>query len=150
MTATTAYKNAVSAMLIDRWEQTGSKLLSLAQGFPGESYETAPVNSVRTFGGVLRHVAFWNNYLADKLRGLEADDSANELPQAKYGTKQQVLTALAKSTEDAAIALRARADGLDSEAAALVESFIEHICEHYGQLVVYSRWAGIAPPASQS
>ena len=137
-------------MLIERWEQMGAKLLSLAQGFPEESYETAPVSSVRTFGGVLRHVAFWNLYVADKSQGRAADDSTNELPKDKYATKQQVLTALAKSTEDAAAALRTHPDGLDADRAALVESFIEHVCEHYGQLVVYARWAGIVPPASQS
>jgi uncharacterized damage-inducible protein DinB len=31
----------------------------------------------------------------------------------------------------------------------LMISFIEHNCEHYGQLVVYARLQGIVPPASR-
>jgi hypothetical protein len=82
MTAKTTEKQAVSTMLIERWEQIGAKLASLAQEFPEEKYETAPVVGVRTFGDVLRHVAFWNQYLADTGRGNKADDTANELPKA--------------------------------------------------------------------
>jgi uncharacterized damage-inducible protein DinB len=137
-------------MLIGRWEQTGAKLASLAREFPEEKYETAPVADVRTFGDVLRHVAFWNRYVADTARGNKTDDTANELPKAKYATKARVIAALTKSTSDAITALREHQAGLDPEKAALAESFIEHICEHYGQLVVYARWAGVVPPASRT
>ncbi len=134
-------------MLIERWEQIGAKLLALAQAFPEDKYDTAPVSGTRTFAAVLRHVAFWNNYVAEKTNGRETDDSANELCSETYATKEQIVAALRKATDDAAAALRAHSEDLD---AALVESFIEHVCEHYGQLVVYARWAGIVPPASQS
>jgi len=136
-------------MLIERWEQVGAKLAGLAQAFPEEKYETAPVAGIRTFGAVLRHVAFWNLYVAESMRGEKADDSANELPKARYGTKERIAVALADSTRGAAAAMRGHKDGLDPEKAALAEAFIEHICEHYGQLVVYARWAGVVPPASQ-
>jgi uncharacterized damage-inducible protein DinB len=149
MTKQTTEKQAVSTMLIERWEQTGAKLASLAQEYPEEKYENAPVAGVRTFGDVLRHVAFWNQYVADTARGHKADDTANELPKAKYATKARVIAALTKSTGDAAVALREHKDGLEPEKAALAESFIEHVCEHYGQLVVYARWAGVVPPVSR-
>jgi uncharacterized damage-inducible protein DinB len=149
MTAKTTEKQAVSNMLIERWEQTGAKLANLAQEFPEEKYESAPIDGVRTFGDVLRHVAFWNQYVADTARGKKADDAANELPKAEYATKPKVLAAFTKSTEDAAAALREHSAGLDPEKSSLAESFIEHFCEHYGQLVVYSRWAGVVPPASR-
>jgi uncharacterized damage-inducible protein DinB len=100
---------------------------------------------VRTFGDVLRHVAFWNRYVAQVARGAQADDSANELPKAEYATKEEAIAAL---TESAAVALEALRGGMDSEKAALAESFIEHTCEHYGQLVVYARMAGVVPPVS--
>ena len=137
-------------MLIGRWEQTGAKLASLAQEFPEEKYETVPVAGVRTFGDVLRHVAFWNQYVAATARGNKTDDSANELPKSKYATKARVIAALTNSTADASAALRDLAGGLDAEKAAMAESFIEHTCEHYGQLVVYARWAGVVPPASRT
>lgn len=136
-------------MLIERWEQTGAKLANLAREFPAEKYETAPVAGVRTFGDVLRHVAFWNEYAAGSARGGSPDGSANELPKAKYATKARIMEALAKSIAEMAAALREHSGGLDPERAALAESFIEHVCEHYGQLVVYTRWVGVVPPASR-
>lgn len=135
-------------MLLERWEQVGAKVANLAREFPEEKYETAPVPGVRTFGDVLRHVAFWNQYAADTARGRKADDTANELPKESYATNSVILDALIKTTGDAAAALREHQEGLDSEKATLAESFIEHMCEHYGQLVVYARWVGVVPPAS--
>jgi uncharacterized damage-inducible protein DinB len=149
MTAKTTELQAISNMLIDRWEQTGAKLASLAGEFPEERYETAPVAGVRTLGDVLRHVAFWNHYVADMALGRQANSDANELPKQKYATKDQILTALTASTAEAANACRERHGGFDPESAALAENFIEHISEHYGQLVVYARWAGVVPPASR-
>ena len=150
MTAKTTEKQAVSNMLLERWEQAGAKLAALAQEFPEEKYESAPVAGIRTFGDVLRHVAFWNLYVAGTARGDKVDDTANELPKSQYTSKAQVLAALKKSTGDAAAALRAHQSGLGPDKAALAESFIEHVCEHYGQLAVYARWAGVVPPASRT
>jgi uncharacterized damage-inducible protein DinB len=150
MTAKTTERQAVSNLLISRWEQLGAKLEGLAREYPEEKYEKAPVEGVRTFGGVLRHVAFWNQYLADAACGNKTDDAANELPKADYATKEQVVRALTKSTADALAALREHRAGLDPDKAALAETFIEHVCEHYGQLAVYARWAGVVPPASRT
>lgn len=149
MTAKTTEKQAFAAMLIGRWEQVGAKLAALAEEFPEEKYETTFVAGVRTFGDVLRHVAFWNRYVFSVARGDQADDSANELPKEKYTTKAQVIAALTCSASEAAAALRTHQAGLDVEKATLAESFIEHVCEHYGQLVVYARLSGVVPPASR-
>jgi len=149
MTAKTTEKQAISNMLLERWEQTGAKLAALAQEFPEEKYESAPVPGVRTFGDALRHVAFWNQYVAETARGNKADDAANELPKSQYSSKAQILAVLTGSTREAAEALRAHIGGLEPGKAALAESFIEHVCEHYGQLTVYARWAGVVPPASR-
>jgi uncharacterized damage-inducible protein DinB len=137
-------------MLVGRWEQAGAKLAALAREFPEDKYETAPAAGVRTFGGVLRHVAFWNQYAADSARGNQADDTANELPRENYTTKAGIIEALTKSNSNAIEALREHESGLDPDKVALAESFIEHICEHYGQLVMYARWAGVVPPASRT
>jgi uncharacterized damage-inducible protein DinB len=150
--STTAKDNgrqAFSIMLIARWEQAVAKLAGLAQEFPEEKYETSPVVGVRTFGDVLRHVAFWNQYVADTARGSRSEDTANELPRSNYATKARVLAALKSSSDDAISALREHQDGLYTDQVVLAQSFIEHICEHYGQLAVYARWAGIVPPASR-
>jgi hypothetical protein len=149
MTAKTDERQALSTLLISRWELTAAKLADLAREFPEDQYETAPAPGTRTFAEVLRHVAFWNQYVAQSARRQKADDATNELPKAKYGTKAQLIAVLAESAGDALAALREQRGGLNADQMALAESFIEHTCEHYGQLVVYSRRAGVVPPASR-
>lgn len=150
MTRKSAQKDMLSALLTSRWEQTGVKLATLAEAFPAEHYETKPVDSVRTFGDVLRHLAFWNQFVADSAGGRKADDTSNELPAADYATKAKILAVLKKSAAEAAAALEERSAGLPPETVEMVLSFIEHTSEHYGQLVVYARLYGIVPPASRT
>lgn len=146
MTAKTAEKPVTPAVIIERWDQVGRKLVTLAEAFPEDRYEFAPVAGVRTFGDVLRHVAFWNRFVADSVRGKKADDSSNELPKSKYATKAQVVDALKRSAADAAASLR---DHRDQDITEVALTFIEHTSEHYGQLAVYARLNGVVPPASR-
>ena len=140
---------AVSDKLINRWEQVGHKLAALAEAFPENKFDFGPANDVRTIADVLRHVAFWNRYVADSARGRKGDDTTNELPKGKFSTKKQILAELRRSAADASDALHASPSGLSPEMAEMVVTFIEHNCEHYGQLVVYARLNGIVPPASR-
>jgi uncharacterized damage-inducible protein DinB len=87
--------------------------------------------------------------VADRARGKQSDEAANELPKAEFSTKAEVLAALKGSTADAAKALKENSSGLTPEHCEMLVSFIEHNCEHYGQLVVYARLNGIVPPASR-
>ena len=98
---------------------------------------------------MLRHVAFWNQYVADTLRGSKADDAANALLPEGYSTKRLVLEALTKTAKDAGHALQGRQTSQD-KTTELIVTFLEHTSEHYGQLAVYARLFGITPPASRS
>jgi uncharacterized damage-inducible protein DinB len=149
MSTKTAQESTISTKLLSRWEQTGQKLASLAEAIPDASYEFRPAAGLRTVGDVLRHVAFWNQYVAGTLRGGHPDDAANELPKGEYSTKARIVDALRASTADAAAAIADRNSGLDPQSAETVVSFIEHTSEHYGQLVVYARLEGIVPPSSR-
>jgi DinB family protein len=149
VTAKTATQESIGTTLIGRWEQAGAKLAALGEEFPAEAYESALVDGIRTCGDVLRHVAFWNIYVGDTIRGKKADDSGNELPKAEYADKKSVLGALRRSVADSAQALKEFA-AWDAKAIETVLSFLEHTSEHYGQLVVYARMKGIVPPASRS
>lgn len=148
MTAKAAQKETISSVLIGHWEQAGRKLAILAQEFPEDKYESAPTGGIRTFGDVLRHVAFWNQYVTATARGKTADETSNELPKTKYSTKARIVEALERSTAEAAAALKETQ--MEPETAQMVVSFIEHTSEHYGQLVVYARLNGIVPPASRT
>lgn len=123
--------------------------MEMAEAFPADRFETRPAAAVRTFGEVLRHVAFWHQYVADSLRGKQPDGAANELALAACPTKASMLEALRRGSEDVTRALGERQDPADSKTAELLLSFIEHTSEHYGQLVVYGRLQGVVPPASR-
>jgi uncharacterized damage-inducible protein DinB len=138
-----------SNKLIGRWEQVGEKLATLAEEVPESDFDCQPADALRTFADVLRHVAFWNRYVEDRARGRKGDDAGNELPKEEYSSKKQILDALRRSTADATGALKHNKSGLNPELAEMLMTFIEHNCEHYGQLVVYARLNGIVPPASR-
>jgi DinB superfamily len=142
-------ERGISVTLIGRWEQFGQKLTALAEGVPENKFDYRPVDGVRTFADVLRHVAFWNQYVADSALGREGNDAANELPGDEFSTKAQIVQALTRSAADATEALRGHSSGLSPEIAEMLVTFLEHHCEHYGQLVVYARLNGIIPPASR-
>ena len=138
----------LTSLLMTRWEQVSRKVMELAEAFPAKELESRPLAAVRTFGEVLRHIAFWNLYVADSLRGKQANDTSNELSPADFPTKEKILEELKKSSDDVATAVRERPSSRDLNAAELILTFIEHTSEHYGQLAVYARLIGIVPPTS--
>jgi hypothetical protein len=81
----------VSSKLKGRWEQLAQKLATLAEELPENKFDYRPVDGVRTFADVLRHLAFWNRYVADCARGKKGDDTANELPKEEFSTKNRIL-----------------------------------------------------------
>ena len=149
MTPKTKTRETFSTILTGRWEQASNKLAALARELPEAKYEAELVDGARTIGEVLRHVAFWNRYVADIVRGKKPDDSANELPKRDYPSKARIVQALEQSASDTAAAIRERPSELEPKMAETILGFIEHISEHYGQIVVYARLNGVIPPASR-
>ena len=123
-------------------------LLRWRKRFRLTSSNYRPTEGVRTFDEALRHVAFWNDNVADLALG-KKDDTANELPKDRCSTKAQVIDALKTSAARALVALKKNPSGLSLQTAETFVTFIEHNSEHYGQLVVYARLHGIVPPASR-
>jgi uncharacterized damage-inducible protein DinB len=136
--------------LVGTWEQSSRKVAELAAVIPAAEFDSRPLTGIRSVSELLRHVAFWNQYVADTLRGKKADDMGNELPPTAYATKASIIEALSGSSVDVATALREYHPPLDLKATELIMTFVKHTSEHYGQLVVYTRLMGIVPPASQT
>ncbi|HYD53323.1 MAG TPA: DinB family protein [Gemmatimonadaceae bacterium] len=134
--------------LTARWTDIGEKLVALAESFPEERFDFRPTAETRSFAEQLRHVAFWNAYAHDSLRGRPTDGEANELPADRYATKPAIVSALRSSVDDVATTLAAPGRALQDGDHETVVSFIEHNGEHYGQLVMYYRLNGLVPPAS--
>ena len=140
---------AVRDVLLKEWTDISEKVVKLAEEFPEDKYEFRPVQGVRTFADNLRHVAFWNGYVAKTARGEKADTKQNELPKAQYASKAAIVKALKESLADATAQLK---NGPATPTAKLTDlwvAFTEHSGEHYGQMVVYYRLNGIVPPASR-
>ena len=149
MATKTQPESAVATFLAGRWEEGAKKMAALVEALPEDRLEWTAASGARSYGGVLRHVAFWNRYIADSLRGKAADDSSNELPAAEYATKVKVLAAVEETSREVVAALRERPKSADQNTLELAVAFLEHNAEHYGQLAVYARLLGIVPPSSR-
>ena len=136
-------------VLLQHWTDIGEKVVQLAEQFPEDKYEFRPVAGVRTFADQLRHVAFWNTFVAKTARGEKADPKLNELPKAEYATKAAIVNALKSSLAEATGLLKQGPATPSTKLTDLWVSFTEHSGEHYGQMVVYYRLNGIVPPASR-
>lgn len=150
MSTKATQQETVVAKLIVHWNQICEKIAALADEMPDSKFQYRPTESVRTFEEMLRHIAFWNYYVAEWLRGKRPDEAANELPREKYPTKADVIEAVRRSASEATAALQASSAQLTPGIVEMVVMFIEHNSEHYGQLSVYARMNGITPPASRS
>jgi hypothetical protein len=139
----------VRDVLLKQWTDIGEKVVQLAEQFPEDKYEFRPAADVRTFGDQMRHVAFWNGYVAKTGRGEKADGKLNELPKTEYATKAAVVKALKSSLAEATAVLQQGPPTPSPKLTDLWVSFTEHSGEHYGQTVVYYRLNGIVPPASR-
>jgi uncharacterized damage-inducible protein DinB len=143
-------EQSLATLLSVRWEQAPQKIADLEEAIADEDFEKTLVAGLRTCGAVLRHVAFWNHYVAHSLAGRALNDTGNELPVSEYPHKQSILDELTRTSREVASALRNCGSALSRETAELIMTFIEHTSEHYGQLAVYGRLMGIVPPASRT
>ena len=112
----------------------------------------------RTFAEQLLHVAGSNDFFIDVAEGRKPVD--DESPE-HYSNKLALIAYVKKSFADGAAFIQAKGDSGMSEMVAGGESgdrmriedlaygLTEHSGEHYGQLVVYYRLAGLVPPESR-
>jgi uncharacterized damage-inducible protein DinB len=149
-----------SAAVLAQWNDIGRKLIAMAEDFPEDKYEFKPVPEQRTFAAQLLHAAGSMYYFTDVADGKKPrypDDPKRE----ELKTKAQVVAFVKKCVADGAAEIKAKGDQGMSDLVTDPESkqqtpvidlaygLIEHSGEHYGQLVVYYRVAGLVPPESR-
>jgi uncharacterized damage-inducible protein DinB len=149
-----------SQAVLDSWNDIGRKLIAMAEDFPEDKYDFKTTPAQRSFAEQLLHAAGANYFFTNLALGQKPP--AEEDPKRdQYKTKADVVAFVKKSFSDGAAAIKAKGDkGMndlftdpDSNQQVRVSDaaygFIEHSGEHYGQLVVYYRMAGMVPPESR-
>ncbi len=149
-----------SKVLLDSWNDVGRKLIAMAEDFPEDKYDFKPNPAERSFAEQLLHAAVNVNYFVNNLaKGMRPP--TGDVRRADYPTKAAVVEYVKKSFAEGAALIKRKGDRGMSDLCIdpfanqqdrfsdLAWGFIEHSGEHYGQLVVYYRVAGLVPPESR-
>jgi len=145
------------AELLKDWTDQKVLMLKTADAMPADkfSYKTTPPQ--RDYGQQILHVAFANVMYLRFFGGKAVAPAFNRNATAK----QEILQALAASydygealikeqTDDSILQIISTNQFLGPSSKARVISFLlGHTWDIYGQMVVYLRFNGITPPASQ-
>jgi uncharacterized damage-inducible protein DinB len=151
---------SASQTVLDSWNEIGRKLIAMAEDFPEDKYDFKPVPAQRTFAEQLLHASGVNYYFTNVVLGEKPPASENP-PRDQFKSKAAIVEYVKKSFADGAAAIQKKGNSgmsttvVDPYANRYVRvidyayGFIEHSGEHYGQLVVYYRVAGLVPPESR-
>jgi uncharacterized damage-inducible protein DinB len=148
-----------SQALLAVWNDVGRRLTAMAEDFPEDKYDFKPNPAQRTFAEQLLHAAGANYFFINPAKGLKPP--SGDPQRADYKTKAAVVDFVRKSFADGAALIQQKGDAGLSDL--FVDPFsnqqsrvsdgawglLEHSGEHYGQLVVYYRVAGLVPPESR-
>jgi hypothetical protein len=144
-------------VVLDSWNEIGRKLTAMAEDFPEDKYDFKPTPAQRSFAEQLLHAAGSCYYFTNPAMGQKPP--AGDPKRDQYKSKADIIAFVKKSFADGAAAIQSKGEkGLmqtvvygDQKARVLDIAYgiIEHSGEHYGQLVVYYRLAGLVPPESR-
>ena len=146
-------------VVLDSWNDIGRKLTAMAEDFPEDKYDFKPTPAQRSFAEQLLHAAGSCYYFTNTVMG-QKPPAAEDPKRDQYKSKADIVAFVKKSFADGATAIQSKGEkGLMTEVvyypqqkARVIDiayGIIEHSGEHYGQLVVYYRLAGLVPPESR-
>jgi uncharacterized damage-inducible protein DinB len=149
-----------SKVVLDSWNDIGRKLIAMAEDFPEDKYDFKATPAQRSFAEQLLHMANANYFFIDPAMG-KPMPKEEDPKRSDFKSKADIVAFVKKSFGDGAAAIKAKGDKGMSDL--LVDPFahqqvrvldmayglIEHCGEHYGQLAVYYRLAGLVPPESR-
>ena len=146
-------------VVLDSWNEIGRKLTAMAEDFPEDKYDFKPTPAQRSFAEQLLHAAGASYYFTNPVMG-QKPPAGEDPKRDHYKTKADIVAFVKKSVADGAAAIQSKGEkGLMTEVvyypqqkARVIDiayGIIEHSGEHYGQLIVYYRLAGLVPPESR-
>lgn len=146
--------------LLDNWNDIGRKLIAMAEDFPEDKYDFKPTPAQRSFAEQLLHAANTNYFFTNPVIGAKLP--AEEDPKrADFKNKAAIVDFVKKAFADGAAAIKQKGDkgmndiivdpfaNQETRVSDMAWGLLEHSGEHYGQLVVYYRVAGLVPPESR-
>jgi hypothetical protein len=157
---TSSGANPVASATRTAWDGAKRNLAQSAELMPESDYGFRPVETVRTFGQILAHVAGANYVFCASAKG-EKPPHGEDAFEKTATTRAQIIKVLSDSIAycDAVFA------GLDDKRASEIVELpfgmgkgaralplilnTGHVQEHYGNLVTYFRIKGIVPPSSR-
>jgi uncharacterized damage-inducible protein DinB len=159
MPAAAAAQNPVSDTVREAWNGARANLVRAGEAMPEAKFTFKPVDTVRTYGQILAHVAGANYIFCAAARGEKAPFAEDHFEKSAT-TKAAIMKALAEAnaycdaaykalTDKTAVEMVASAFG--NSKATRVSALLGntgHHQEHYGNLVTYLRINGIVPPSS--
>jgi uncharacterized damage-inducible protein DinB len=146
-------------VVLDSWNDIGRKLTAMAEDFPEDKYDFKPTPAQRSFAEQLLHAAGSCYYFTNPVTG-KKPPAAEDPKRDQYKSKADIVAFVKKAFADGAAAIQSKGEkGLTTEVVYfdhqkarvldIANGLIEHSGEHYGQLVVYYRLAGLVPPESR-
>jgi uncharacterized damage-inducible protein DinB len=157
--AVAAAQNPVSDTIRDAWNGARGNLVRAGEAMPDAKFSFKPIDTVRSYGQILAHVAGANYVFCAAARGEKAPYAEDHFEKSAT-TKAAIMKALADANAYCDAAYKALTDktagemvasafgnGKAARASALLGNTGHHQ-EHYGNLVTYLRLNGIVPPSS--
>lgn len=131
-------------------------LVRSAEKMPEENYSFKPVDTVRSYGQIVGHVAdaqylFCSLALGEKNPGLDIEHTKTSKADlvAALNTAFAYCDKAYESMTDASAAQTIKLFGNDAPRMSALIVNNMHNMEHYGNLVTYMRIKGIVPPSSE-
>lgn len=138
------------------YERTKGILLRSAEKMPEENYSFKPVDSVRTYGQIIGHLAdaqylFCSTASGEKNPGLNIEKSKTSKADLIAALKDgfAYCDKVYDSLTDATSLQMVSFFGNNIPKFAVLNVSVGHNMEHYGNLVTYMRIKGIVPPTSE-
>jgi uncharacterized damage-inducible protein DinB len=148
-----------SQTLLNYWNYMGRKLTAMAEDFPEDKYDFKPNPAQRSFAEQLIHAAHGVNIFVELGKGVKPH--LDQPKRSDFKNKAAVVEYVRKAFADGAALIASKGDSgmndlvvdpWNNQQTRLYEQswfYLEHAGEHYGQLVVYYRVAGLVPPESR-
>jgi hypothetical protein len=151
--------NPITQALRDAWNGAKNNVRRSADVMPEAKYGFKPVDSVRSFGAILAHVAGASYEFCAAARGEKTPHAEDEFEKSAK-TKAEIVKALdgaiaycdqVYATLDDGRAAQMTTGAFGGPQGARAANLIgntNHFNEHYGNLVTYLRINGLVPPSS--